>query len=806
MRRILDDLRFGWRMLTKAPGATFTVLMALSLGIGLPTLMFSLVVGAIVPSLPFENGERIVRVSRVGDTPVTAADFEYLSTRQRSFDGLGAVSSTQVSLGLEGQPTESLAGATIDPALLALLSVSPARGRAFTAADALADAPAVVLLGHDVWQERLAGDPEVLGRVVRVNGRETEVVGVMPDGFGFPFDDEIWLPLRIDPLRDVLGRSGEQNGALAFLVGRLREGVSRQAASEDLSALLAQADVERGVALSPSSRAQVVGYTNIFNSDGQRFGIAGLLLGVAVLVLLVACANVTNVLLARTVARSREVAIRTAMGASRLRIGSQFLLEVAVLALLGGAGGALFATVGTSIINDVIRSAPGAPFWIDFRVDLPVLAFVVLLSALTALAAGLVPALRASRTDPHDLMRDGARGASAFGAGRVMRRFVTVELALSFVLLVGAGLFIRSAANFDDMEFAFDPEEVYEARMRLSETHPVPEARAVFLGEAREALTAIPETDMVAFASDVPGIGSAALVPVEVEGVPAGTESERARSIAVTPGYFELFRSPLVAGRDFGDADRLGAPPVALVNEPFQRRHFPGGAVGRRVRLGAVGDEPDEWRTIVGVVPDLMAGGVERESAEAVYVPVGQVLPPGLVVLARPTTEFAALPNPVRETLARLDSDVPLMFARSLRASIDAANAQFFWVSVLFLVAGGIALFLAALGLYGVMAFWVAQRTREIGVRMALGGERSRVVRLVLRQGMTQTAWGLVVGLAMAIPVARLVGSALFQVSWYDPVVFGSIILILTAAAWLGCWVPARRATRIHPLEALSGD
>jgi len=806
MRRILDDLRFGLRMLTKAPGATLTVLVALSLGIGLTTLMFSLVVGAIVPTLPFENGERIVRISRVGDAPVTTADFEYLSTRQRSLDGLGAVSSTQVTLGLEREGAESLQGAFIDPALLSLLSVAPARGRAFTPADAQADAPAVVLLGYDVWQDRLAGDPDVLGRTVRINGRPTEVVGVMPEGFGFPFADEVWVPLRVDPLRDVLVRSGEQGGALAFLVGRLREGVSRQAASEELSMLLAQADVERGVELSPTSRAQVVAYTNIFSGNGQRFGIAGLLLAVALLVLLVACANVTNVLLARTVARSREVAIRTAMGATKMRIGSQFLSEVALLAVLGGAGGALLATVGTSLINDAMGAMPGAPFWIEFGVDLPVLAFVVLMSAVTAIGAGLVPAMQASRADPHDLMRDGARGASGFHMGRVMRRFVTVELALSFVLLVGAGLFIRSAANFDRMEFDFDPDEVYEARIQLGETHATQEARAAFLEEAREALVAIPQTESVALASDVPGIASAALVTVEVDDAAEGAASPRARRVVVTPGYFEVFRAPLLSGRDFGDADRLGAPLVAVVNEPFQRRHFPGGAVGRRVRLDGGDDAQAEWRTIVGVVPDLMVGGIERENEEAVYLPMGQVAPFGVVVLARPTTEFAALPSPVRETLGRLDPDVPLMFARTLRESIDEANAQFFWISVLFTVAGGIALFLAALGLYGVMAFWVAQRTREIGVRMALGGERSRVVGLVLRQGMKQTGWGLMVGLALAIPVARGSSSILFGVAWYDPIVFGSIFAILTAAAWLGCWIPARRATGVNPVAALADE
>jgi predicted permease len=320
-----------------------------------------------------------------------------------------------------------------------------------------------------------------------------------------------------------------------------------------------------------------------------------------------------------------------------------------------------------------------------------------------------------------------------------------------------------------------------------------------------QSLDALPETDGVAFATDVPGIGSSAVVDLEIEGSAPDTERPSVRSIAVTPGYFDLFRAPLVAGRDFEVADRYGAPAVAVVNEPFQRRFFPNGAVGRRIRLGG-GDSAGEWRTIVGVAPDLMAGGLERQTEETAYLPITQTVPEGGWIIARATTEFAALPDPVREAVARLDGDVPLQFARSLRSAIDAANAQFFWLSILFMVAGGIALFLAALGLYGVMAFWVAQRTREIGVRMALGGERRRVVGLVLRQGMIQTAWGLAVGLLLAIPVARAFGSILYDVAWYDPMVFGSILAILAAAAWLGCWVPARRATRIDPLEALSQD
>jgi predicted permease len=794
-------------MLRKAPGATATVLVALALGIGLPTLMFTLIRGALLPTLPFENGERIVRLSRAGDSPVTAADVELWSTRQRSFDGMAPVSNGSATLAIEGRGAEPLSSGLIDPAVLSLLAVNPLLGRAFTTADAAPDAPPVVLIGYEVWRDRFDSDPAAVGRAVRVNGRVTEIVGVMPEGFGFPFDEQMWSPLRVDPVRDVLGRSTESEGSLAFLVGRLREGVSTAEASDELTRLSTEAAAEAGVPPESVERVLVVEYTNIFSGEGQRIGISVLMLGAALMVLLVACANVTNVLLARTAVRAREVAIRGAMGASRARIVGQFLSEVALLTTLGAAGGVAIALIGTRAIQNLIQASPGAPFWIHFRVDLPVLAFVLAIAGMAALAAGLGPALQASRSNPHDLLKDGARGASGFHLGKVMRRLVGVEMALSFVLLVAAGLFIRSAVNYDRMEFDFEPEEVYQARVRMVESYETTDARAAFLIELQEALGAQPEAEAAALGSDMPGIGSAALGALEVDGRPVPpSERPRARSIVVTPGYFDLFRAPVIGGRDFDESDRVGTLPVAIVNEAFERRHFPGGALDQRIRLDLRAQDPTEWLTIVGVVPDLMAGGVDRETEEAVYIPAAQAVPQSIVILVRPTTEFATLPTVVREAITALDQDVPLFDVRRLGDAIDAANAQYRWLSALFLVAGGIALFLAGIGLYGVMAFWVAQRTREIGVRMALGGQRARIVGLVLRQGMVQTGLGLAAGLALAIPVARLLGSALFEVSPYDPIVFGSILIVLLGAAALGCWLPALRATAIDPLEALAED
>jgi putative ABC transport system permease protein len=807
MNDALDTIRYGARMLRKAPGPTLTVLVALALGIGLPTLMFSLIRGALLPTLPFENGERIVRLSRAGDSPVTAADVELWSARQRSFDGMAPVATGSVALGIEGRGTEPLSGASIDPAVLPLLSVEPLLGRAFTAADAEPGAPAVVLVGYQVWRDRFDSDPSTVGRAVRVNGRVAEVVGVMPERFGFPFDEQIWSPMRVDPLREVLGRSSEQAGTLAFLVGRLREGVSAREAADELTRLSTESAAEAGIPPEEVERVLVVAYTNIFSSEGQRAGIGALMLGAALMVLLVACANVTNVLLARTAVRAREVAIRGAMGASRGRIAGQFLSEVALLTTFGAAGGVAIALIGTRAIQNLMEASAGAPFWIEFRVDVPVLAFVLVIAGMAALAAGLGPALQASRSNPHDVLKDGARGASGFHLGKVMRRLVGVEMALSFVLLVAAGLFIRSAVNYDRMEFAFEPEEVYQARIRMPESYGTADARALYITELEEALAALPEAEAAALGSDLPGIGSAVAGVLEIDGRPvADAERPRARSIVVTPGYFDLFRAPVLSGRSFDESDRAGELPVAIVNTAFERRHFPAGALDQRIRLDVRAEEPTEWLTIVGVAPDLMAGGVGRETEEAVYLPVAQSVPQSIVLLVRPSADFATLPSAVRDAVTGLDQDVPLFDVRRLREAIDAANSQYRWLSALFLLAGGIALFLAAIGLYGVMAFWVAQRTREIGVRMALGGQRARIVGLVLRQGMVQTGLGLVAGVALAIPVARVLGAALFEVSPYDPVVFGSILVVLVAAAALGCWLPARRATAIDPLEALAED
>jgi putative ABC transport system permease protein len=800
MQRILNDARFGARMLVKARSSALLVLVALSLGIGLSAVMFSMIDGAVLTKLPVAGGDRIVRIGREDRAAQTPDDYTTWSTRQRSFDALGAVAMNTVTLAIDSAGAEPVLGAAITPSILTLLSTQPAIGRPFTDADAALGAPAVVLVSDDVWRTRLGKEPNVVGRIIRVDGRPAEIVGVMPPGFGFPWDQQVWSPLGVDPLRPGGGftTTGESRG----IVGRLREGVTVKDAARELTEITRQLDREKGRALSLASAVHVSSFTDLLSAPGGSAALAGLMLGIAFLVLLVACSNVASVLLARAEARRQELAVRLALGASRLRITSQLLVETSLLAVAGAAGGLGLTVVGIRYVNAVMPN--DMPYWIILRVDWPVLAFVALTAIVTTLMAGLMPALQASRANTHDVLREDARGASSFRLGRVMRRLVGVEIALSFVLLVMAGLFVRSASKYYATSFAFGPEEVYSAQVRLPEVkYADSAARGRFVEHVQEALGAMPQVAGVALGSDVPGIASSSVVPIELNGAePGRADGPQARSIVATPGYFELFRSSVLAGRDFDARDRDGATPVAIVNESFAKRFFPKGAIDQRIRQTGT-DGKGTWLTIIGVTTDLLEGGLHRDTPEAVYVPVGQHAQIGLTMVVRPRTTFATLPAPLRASMAALDPDVALFRVIRLETDIDDANSQYKWLGILFFVSGAIALFLAALGLYGVMAFWVSQRTREIGIRMAVGGQRSDIVRLVLRQAMTQTSIGLGVGCVLAGVVAKLLSSAFYDVAPYDPIVFGSVLAVLTGAGWLGCWLPARRATRIDPLKAL---
>jgi predicted permease len=535
MQRILNDARFGARMLVKARSSTVLVLVALSLGIGLSAVMFSMIDGAVLTSLPVDGGDRIVRIGREDRAAQTPDDYSTWVARQRSFEQLGAITMNTVTLAIDSSGAQPVLGAAITPSILPLIATQPAIGRPFTEADASPGAPAVVLVSDDVWRNRLRSDPRVVGRIVRVDGRPAEIVGVMPPGFGFPWDQQVWSPLGIDPLRPGGGgftATGEAGG----VVGRLRQGVSAKAAALELTDVTRQLDREKGRAESVASAVRVTSFTDLLSAPGGSATLAALMLGIAFLVLLVACANVASVLLARAEARRQELAIRLAMGASRFRITGQLLVETSLLAVAGAAGGLSLAVIGIRQVNAAMPN--DMPYWIVLRVDWPVLGFVAITAVATTLMAGLMPALQASRASTHEILKEDARGASSFRLGRVMRRLVGVEIALSFVLLVMAGLFVRSAAKYYATSFAFAPEEVYSAQVRLPEArYPDAAARVRFTEHLQETLGALPQVTGVALSSDVPGIASSKVVPIELDGAPsASADGSKARSIVTTPG------------------------------------------------------------------------------------------------------------------------------------------------------------------------------------------------------------------------------------------------------------------------------
>ena len=478
-----------------------------------------------------------------------------------------------------------------------------------------------------------------------------------------------------------------------------------------------------------------------------------------------------------------------------------------MLALGGAVGGVLLVSLGIRLVRNAVSATEGLPFWWDLRLDLPVLAFISIVAMAAAIVAGVGPAMFGSRSNSYEYLKNDSRRSSSRRLGTIMRRLIGAEMAVSLVLLVAAGLFVRSAVNLQTYDFSFEPDGVYTSTVTPPDGRYESAAdRAAFVERLEESLAAIPQASSAAIATVLPGLSGAART-VAIDGTHLASESglPSTRYIAATPGFFPTFRTPVRVGRPFDSLDRAGGLPVAIVSASFERLHLPQGAVGRRIALPEQTGEP-VWLTIVGVVPDLLAGGLQSDSQDAVYVPFAQAAPTRFQIAIRSRSSATALAAPIREAVASVDRDATLSFMRSLDEAIDAANAASGWFSALFLVAGSLALALAAIGLYGIMAFWVTQRTREIGLRMAIGGGRGTIVGFVLRRGMTPVILGLAVGMLAALPVAWVLRGGLLEVAPFDPLVFGTVLGVLLCAGCLGCLGPALRATRIDPQAALAAE
>jgi len=803
MRLRLEGIRHGLRLLRRQPGLTALAVTALSLSIGLTTTMFSILDGLVLRGLPFEHADRLLHLEM--QRPATAQyslevpvhDFMDWRARQASFEDLAAFRSQDMVLSSAGGGAERFLGSSISASAFRLVGVPAALGRTFSEAEDRPGGPPVVVLGHALWRDRFGSDAAILGRSVRVNGEALTVIGVMPEKFQFPIRDAMWVPLRPDPSAHDRGA-----GPTLEVFGLLKPGVSLEQARAEMTAIARSLETEHAVANAGLGSVVKPYATEYVGDNGVKM--LWVMMATVFGVVVVACANVANLLLGRAAERSRELGIRSALGASRRRLVAHLLSEALVLAGFGGALGLLFARLGVAWFN---RSIPleDAPFWFEVRVDLAGAAFVLGLVALSALLSGLAPALQASRSDVSDALRDDTRTGTGLRMGRLSRSLVVVEVSLACALLVAAGLMIRSITNLGPGRMPFDTEHVLMARIDLGEAaYPDAARRAAFHQELERRLEAVPGVRAAALMDAPPGIGGSR-GRVMVEGEPVADERGLPLAVwsTVSPRFFETFGVGMQEGRAFTTADGAQAPRVAIVNRAFVRRFFPDGrALGRRVRPVDQGAAP-EWLEVVGVAPDLNLTTPQRPQRECVYLPLAQSPDRQVFVALMTPGAPASLAAPLREAVAGLDPDVPAQHIEPYAATLY----EFTWgISVIarsFMAFGAAALLLASVGVYGVMAFAVSRRTREIGIRMALGASRRRVLLMVLGQGARQLALGAALGVALAVALGRLLSAVLVDVSPTDPATFGTVIVTLGLAGLAACLWPARRAARMDPLGAL---
>jgi putative ABC transport system permease protein len=802
MREWWHDVRYAARMIVKRPGTSAIAVVALALGIGLSTTMFSIVEGVILRGLPFDESERLMLVSRATtqhpdrrDT-VPVHDLLDWRARQHSFESLAGYNTQVVTISGDAGYAERLQGARITPNLLSVLRVRPVVGRDLAGADAEPGAPAVALIGYRVWQDRFGGKRDVSGTTVRLDGTPTTIVGVLPEKFGFPQEEEIWLPTELT----LPAKRGE--GARLRVTGRLRDGVTLERATTDMAGIAAQLATAFPENKDVISRVEPLMDASLPTQITTTFYT---MLAAVLGVMLIACVNVTNLQVARTAERAKEFAIRTALGSGRWRIVRQSLAEGLVLALAGTAIGLGIAQYGVTYFMGAIADTQ-PPFWIDVRLDLTALAFVTAITVAAAIISSLAPGLRVANADTNAVLKDDTRGATSLRLGRFSRWLVIVEVAVSCILLVVSGLMIRSILHTSRTDYPFATRDVFYAQAQFdTRTQPEMTDVTLALGELEDDLARLPGVRAAALSDGVPAGGGAG-GPFVLEGQTYASEDAKPRALhfATTPAFFDVLGISVRQGRAFTAADNADADKVAIVDDAFAARYFrSGSALGRRLRFG---DEKAPWLTVVGVVPTLAVAQQRDQRFESVYVPLAQTPSRFVTVLARAAGDPLTLTTPVRDALSRLSADTPLTNPNSLAGELWRRGWAFRLFGGLFLTFGAAALVLAAAGLYGVMAFMVRRRTQEIGVRMALGASREGVLRMVLWQGCWRVGLGIALGLWPGWFLATQMRALLSNVSVIDPFVYVTTAVTLLAAGTLATLVPALRAASVDPLKALRHD
>lgn len=806
MHDFLLDVRFALRMLRKAPAFTFAALVVLALGIGATSAIFSVVNAVVLRPLPYPESHRIAvihqnfRVQGLEQMPASIPEFNDFREQTRTFEAVAAYQLNDANLG-GVEPPERLQLARVSPAFFPAIRVEAVHGRTFTPEEEKIGNHHVALLSHALWQRRFGADPAIVGRPILLSGTPYTVTGVLPRGFSLPSKVDVWVPLAPTPLDASAERRNWRNFEL---LGRLQPGVTTQQAQEDLTAIRLRASGERPGS-APPILVEVRTLKDFIVGDTRMT--LFVLLGAVAFVLLIACANVANLLLARTAVRHREIAVRAALGAGRGRLALQFLIESVVLAVLGGALGLLLALWGVDAL--VAINPDRLPRGQEIRLDGIVVAFTLAVALITGVVFGVIPALHAGRVDPAEVLKEGSRGTAGGRMGKFRNALVVVQIALALVLLAGAGLMTRSLAAMTRAPLGFDAEGVLTAKIPM----PVPKyeaqkPKAAFARDLLERVRQLPGVTSAGVTTMLP-IGQRHSQSFQVEGTPVapGENWPYAVQRYVSPGYLEAMRVPLIAGRMLSEQDHEDATRVVVVNQALVAKYFPSGnALG--ARLVSPCKDPLECppRTIVGVVGDVREVGVEETTAPVFYGSYYQNPWHNVNVAIRTSQDPSGLIASLRTEVRGVDREIPIYDALPMQARVDERLGPRRFALTILVIFAVTALILAAVGLYGVTSYMVAQRTREFGIRLALGAEARDILTMVLRKSLVLTGIGIAVGVLASLALSKVMASVIYGVSERDPLTLAVAGPVLALAALLASFFPARRATRVPPAIALRAE
>jgi putative ABC transport system permease protein len=806
---LLQDLRYAVRLLVKDPWFTTVAAVALALGIGVNTTVFTFVNAVLIRGLPFDDPDRIMslgtRDARGRDRGLSYLEFQDWREGTKAFSGLAAFSGQTMNISDEGRAPERFGGPYISSNAFKLIGERPALGRDFLPEDDRPGAPPVVILGNGVWKNRYGSDPGVIGRTIKVNELPATVIGVMPEGFKFPINADLWIPAV-----QLAGLADQKRDARNFEVfGRLADGVTPAQAQGELTAV-----ANRLARDFPATNKDVVPTVMTFNEryNGGQIKLLFLsLMGAVGFVLLIACANVANLLLARSANRAREISVRVSLGATRFRVVRQLLVESILLAAISGVLGFGLSFIGIRLFDAAVADV-GKPYWIKFTLDARVFGYLAAICLGTGIIFGLAPALHVSKTDVNEVLKEGGRSGSGLRARRWTSVLIVVELALTLVLLSGAGFMMRSLLVLSQRDTGVETAHILTMRLQLpNRKYPTPELRRDFYKRLDERLAALGNVQAATITTNPPmGGGNPRVLGVDGREPAPGEQPQTVTQVMIGPRYFETVGVRLARGRTFDENDGLPGHENAIVNQRFVAMHFPGeDPIGRRIRLtsevqpGAPPPTPT-IATIVGISPTIRQRNFQEVMPDpVVYLPLRSQATPFAMLMLRTAGDPAALTPAVREEVRALDPDLPLFGIQTLDQALAQGRWGFKVFGTMFTVLALIALALSAVGLYAITAYTVTQRTQEIGVRMALGAQATQVWWLILRGSIAQLLIGLTIGLAGAYGVGKLLDSLLVKSASRDELTLASIAVLLVFVSIVACFWPARRATQLDPCKAL---